>query len=66
MPGEEFPVALERQRALDIAYCDLKDGLWGRTVEQMHADEAKRAHSLISGHTMREVAVLRREVKGIA
>ncbi|MES2461766.1 MAG: TIM barrel protein [Armatimonadota bacterium] len=50
--GGDFAVALERQRAIGIEYLDLKDGLWDKTIEHLDADEAQRAHALITEHGM--------------
>lgn len=46
--GPDFPTALERQRAVGIRFLDLKDGLWGKTIEQLDEDETERAASLIT------------------
>jgi sugar phosphate isomerase/epimerase len=48
--GGDFPLALERQKALGLRFLDLKDGLWGKSVEQLNKDEAIRADALIEGH----------------
>ncbi|MDQ3815236.1 MAG: xylose isomerase [Armatimonadota bacterium] len=45
--GGDFPLALERQRALGLRFLDLKDGIWGKTVEQLNEGEAARAAALI-------------------
>lgn len=45
--GPDFPLALERQQVIGIKFLDLKDGLWGRTVEQLNEEESTRAAALI-------------------
>ncbi|BCM88960.1 hypothetical protein IAD21_00802 [Abditibacteriota bacterium] len=45
--GEDFPLALERQRATGLRFLDLKDGLWGQSIEQLSLEVAGRAASLI-------------------
>jgi len=50
--GADFPLALERQKAVGIRFLDLKDGLWGKTIEQLEEGEAVRAADLIRGFGM--------------
>jgi hypothetical protein len=45
--GCDFPLALKRQKALGLRFLDLKDGLWGKSIEQLNKDEAIRAAGLI-------------------
>lgn len=45
--GPDFPLALGRQKTVGIRFLDLKDGLWGKTVEQLDGNEANRAAYLI-------------------
>jgi sugar phosphate isomerase/epimerase len=45
--GGDFPLALERQKALGLRFLDLKDGLWGKSIEQLNKDEALHATALI-------------------
>lgn len=46
--GPDFPLALERQKASGIHFLDLKDGLWGQSIEQLGEREAACAASLIA------------------
>lgn len=43
----DFRLVLERQKALKLQFLDLKDGLFGKTVEQLDENEAQRAAALI-------------------
>ncbi len=45
--GPDFPLALQRQAALGLSRLDLKDGLWGQTIEQIDEATAQRAAALI-------------------
>ncbi|MBC8101055.1 MAG: hypothetical protein H7Z41_00525, partial [Cytophagales bacterium] len=45
--GGDFPLALERQKGIGIRYLDLKDGLWGKTIEQLNEEEAACAAALL-------------------
>jgi hypothetical protein len=51
--GADFPLALERQKSIGIRYLDLKDGIWGKTVETLTGEEAARAAALIDGLDLR-------------
>jgi len=41
--GPDFPRALERQKALGLHYLDLKDGIWGKRIEDLNPEEARGA-----------------------
>ena len=53
IPGGNFPLALERQRALGLRFLDLKDALWGKTIERFTEEEALRATELIEEFGLR-------------
>lgn len=50
--GADFPLTLERQQVIGIKFLDLKDGLWGRTVEQLSEEESARAAVLIRDYDL--------------
>lgn len=45
--GDDFPLALQRQQELGLQFLDLKDGLGGKTIEQLNPEESLRARDLI-------------------
>lgn len=47
MAGKDFPVALDRHVALGLRLVDLKDGIWGKKVEELDPGEAARAAALV-------------------
>ena len=51
--GDDFPRALERQRALGLRFLDLKDGLWGQPIENLDAATAERAATSIENHGLK-------------
>lgn len=50
--GPDFPLALGRQRDAGIRFLDLKDGLWGKSVERLEPEEAERAAALCREYGM--------------
>lgn len=44
--GPDFSLALQRQRALGLKFLDLKDGLFGESVDCLSLDNARRAAAL--------------------
>lgn len=46
--GGNFPIALERQKAARIKFLDIKDGVWGKTIEQLNPLETQQAETLIN------------------
>lgn len=50
--GGDFSLALERQKSIGIRFLDLKDGLWGHTIEQLSPQQSARARALINDHEM--------------
>ncbi len=50
--GPDFPPALNRQAALGLQLLDLKDGLWGQTIEQIDEKTAQRAAALIKDNQL--------------
>lgn len=52
MAGSDFPSALRKQASLGLKLLDLKDGLWGRRVEELDAQQAEDIAALVQAEGM--------------
>lgn len=53
MAGSDFEVACRRHAELGLQWLDLKDGLWGETINRISLENARRASAIARDHGLR-------------
>ncbi len=53
MAGSDFETACRRHAELGLEWLDLKDGLWGETINNVSLDNARRAAAIARDHGLR-------------
>jgi hypothetical protein len=53
MAGNDFETAARRHAELGLRWLDLKDGLWGETINNLSIENARRAAAIARAHGLR-------------